>query len=330
MTASLPKAELHLHLEGSVRPDLIRELAAGHGITLDPALFTADGDFAWTDFVDFLRVYDATSVVVRTRDDYRRIAYDYLARSATEGAIYVEMIVSSHHAAMAGLPYPEQLDGIVEGIESARAQFGIEARILATCVRHEGPEAAIRSAREAAAHPHPLVTGFHMGGNENLYHPRDFAPAYRIAAEAGLRLSAHAGEAAGAESVRAALDHLPIERVGHGVRAVEDATLLAELASRGLPLEVCPNSNIATRVYPSLAAHPLPALRQAGCRVTLNSDDPPYFGTSIGHEYATAAEAFGLDDRALVAITRTAIDAAFCDEDTRAALHRRIDGWPTL
>jgi adenosine deaminase len=193
------------------------------------------------------------------------------------------------------------------------------------CLRHLGPGPAVDVARRVAAAPHPLVTGFGMAGDEAVGRAADFAPAFAIAAGAGLACTAHAGEVCGAESVRDAIRSLPLARIGHGVRAVEDPDLVREIVDRGLVLEVCPVSNVATGVYPSLAAHPFGRLRAAGVAVTLASDDPPYFDTSIGREYAEAARHAGLDDRALGAVTRTALRAAFVDEDTRAALLARVD-----
>jgi adenosine deaminase len=175
------------------------------------------------------------------------------------------------------------------------------------------------------------VVGFQRAGDEAGYPPGPFAAAYAIAADAGLGCSVHAGEWAGAESVRAALE-LPVTRIGHGVRAIEDPALVAEIAERGIVLECCPTSNVVLGVFPSFDAHPLPALRDAGVRVTLASDDPPYFGASVGGEYAVARERFGMNDAELIALTRTAIEASFAEPPLRASLQARLDdadGRPT-
>jgi adenosine deaminase len=321
----VPKAELHLHLEGAAGPDLVRRLAARHGAALPETLFDAAGRFAWTDFLDFLRVYDIASSFIRTAADYEAVTYDYLVASAAEGAIYVELMSSPQHAAMAGLSYEGHLDGIAAGIVRARAETGIEARIVVTCVRQFGVEAAVMVARRTVRHPHPLVTGFGMGGDEEGFPPGPYLRAFRIAhEEAGLGCTIHAGEAAGPESVWAAID-LPVQRIGHGVRAIEDEALVAELADRDLVLEVCPTSNIATGVYAVYSDHPFRRLIDAGVRVTLASDDPPYFGTSIGREYAVAGQFFGMDEVALRRVTRHAVEAAFVDPPTRAALLDRLN-----
>ena len=178
-------------------------------------------------------------------------------------------------------------------------------------------------ARYAATRPHPYVVGFQMSGDEENFPARDFAEAYGIASEAGLGCTVHAGEWAGPESVRAALE-LPVTRIGHGVRSIEDPALVEELAERGIVLECCPTSNVVLDLFPSYEDHPLPPLMDAGVPVTLGSDDPPYFGASIGGEYAVCRERFGFDDERLRGITRTAVDAAFCDDKLKPSLMRRV------
>jgi adenosine deaminase len=321
---TLPKAELHVHLEGTAPPHLVRRIAERNGLRVPDGVFAAPDRFAWRDFLDFLRTYDMAASVIRTAEDYRDIAYEYLSACAAEGAIYVELIASPDHASLVGVSDDEHLAGIAAGIDAARAEHGIEARILLTCIRNFGVEQALRIAAYAAQRPHPYVVGFQMAGDEAGYPPGPFVEAYELAAGAGLGCSVHAGEWAGADSVRAALD-LPVSRIGHGVRAIEDPELVAEIAERGIVLECCPTSNVALGVFGSFEEHPLPALRDAGVRVTLGSDDPPYFGASVGGEYAVARERFGMTDAELHEITRTAIEASFAEPALRAALLGRLD-----
>jgi adenosine deaminase len=238
---------------------------------------------------------------------------------AAEGAIYVELTASADHATQVGLSDEEHLAALAQGIDDARAETGIEARIVMSCVRHFGAEKAREVARRTVEGPHPYVTGFGMGGDEAGFPPEAFAPAFEIAREAGLGLTVHAGEWAGPESVRGGLA-LGVSRIGHGVRASEDPELVRELADRGTVLEVCPTSNVVLGLYPSYEAHPLPALRDAGVPVTLGSDDPPYWDASIGGEYAVAAERMGFDEEALREVTRTALRAAFVEEEVRRRL----------
>jgi adenosine deaminase len=318
----IPKAELHVHLEGTAPPDLIRRLAERNDMPVPDGVFDTPERFAYTDFLDFLRTYDLAASVIRTGDDYRDVTYEYLAACARDGALYVELTASPDHAALVGLSDDEHLDGIARGIDDARAEFGIEGRILISCVRNFGVEQALRVARYAAELPHPYVVGFSMAGDEENFPAGDYVEPFEIAAAAGLGCTVHAGEWAGADSVRAALE-LPVTRIGHGVRAIEDAALVEQLAERGIVLECCPTSNVVLGAFPTYEEHPLPRLRAAGVKVTLGSDDPPYFGASIGGEYAVCSERFGYDDEQLRDITRTALEAAFCEETLKNRLIRR-------
>jgi adenosine deaminase len=318
------KAELHVHLEGTAPPELVTRIAARNCVDLPERLLGTDGRFRYTDFLDFLATYDLAASVIRTRQDYRDITYEYLCSCADGGAIYVELTASPDHATDVGLSQEGHLEGIVQGIDEARRDTGIEGRILMSAVRQFGVERAVRVARYAAERPHPYVVGFSMAGDEAGFPAGLFAEAFEIAAGAGLGCTMHAGEWAGADSVRAALE-LPITRIAHGVRAIEDQDLVYELEARSMVLDCCPTSNVVLGVFPSYAAHPLPALRDAGVRVTLGSDDPPYFGATLAGEYEVCASEFGFGPDDLRDITHTAIDAAFCDEDLRSALHARID-----
>ncbi|GGE90081.1 adenosine deaminase [Stappia taiwanensis] len=323
----LPKAELHVHVEGAAPPDLVRRLAEKYSVDIG-GLFNEDGGYDWQDFSSFLAVYDKASRLFRAPEDYALLSETYLRQLAAEGAIYAELTISPDHAAGAGLSYAAYVGGLAEGIERARAETGIEARMIAIGVRHFGAQAVERVALQVTGAPHPLVTGFGLAGDEREGHPASFARAFRIAGEAGLGLTAHAGEFAGPESVAAALDFLKVRRIGHGVRAIEDPALVERLAAEGIVLEVCPGSNLALGLYGALRFHPVNLLRRAGCRITLNSDDPPFFRTTLGQEYASCAEVFGWSREDLIAITGCAIDAAFCDDETRAALRRRLPAVP--
>jgi adenosine deaminase len=319
----VPKVELHVHLEGTAPPDLIRRLSERNRLPVPDGVFATPDRFAYTDFLDFLRTYDKAASVIRTSEDYRDITYEYLVSCAGQGAIYVELTASPDHAKLVGLSDEEHLDGIARGIDDARAETGIEGRILISCVRNFGVEPALRVAHYAAERPHPYVVGFSMAGDEENYPPAAYAEAFEIAAAAGLGCTVHAGEWAGPDSVRGGLG-LPVSRIGHGVRSIEDPALVEELAERGTVLEVCPTSNVVLGIYPTYEEHPLPRLRDAGVQVTLGSDDPPYFGATIGGEYALCAEHYDLDHEALRGITRTAIEAAFCEETLKQRLMQTV------
>ncbi len=189
------------------------------------------------------------------------------------------------------------IEAIAEGIYRARQATGIEGRIVVTGVRHVGVEAVEQAARLTVAHPHPLVTGFGMAGDERMGRVQDFKRAFDIARDGGLHLTVHAGEFGGADSVRDALDHLKVSRIGHGVRSIEDPDLVRRLADEAIVLEICPASNVVLEVYRDIASHPFPRLEQAGCVVTLSSDDPPHFHTSLENEYEIAATILAMGAR---------------------------------
>ncbi|WP_421996618.1 adenosine deaminase [Reyranella sp.] len=312
----IPKAELHCHLEGSIPPALAHTLAARNGLAMPPGLMSEGGHYVWNDFLSFLKAYDLVCTTLRTPRDFGDVIYSYLAGAARQGAVYVEMFCSPERPAALGLSYGQWLEALEEGIERARREFGIEGRIIVICIRHLGPERALRMVQKMVAEPHRYVVGFGMGGDEAKFAPADFAPAYRLAHEHGYGCTVHAGEVVGPESVWAAIRDLPVTRIGHGVRSADDPRLMEELARRGTVLEVCPGSNVALGLYPDRASHPLHRLIAAGVRVTLNSDDPPFFNTSLGEEYDKA----GLGEAELRGIARTAIEASFADEATRRRL----------
>lgn len=322
--ALIPKADIHAHIEGTMRPELTVELSAKNDVAIDPELFREDGSYAWTDFRHFLQTYDAAAHAICTPADYARVAYDHFARSAAQGIVYGEVFASPNHALASGMSYADMVEGIAAGLDAAERDHAVAGRIIVNAVRHHGVDKAVAAAEMAGRHPHPKVTGFGIAGDEAFGAHADFARAFEIARAAGLRCTAHAGEVLGPQSVRAALDALKVERIGHGVRAVEDRDLVARLAAEGIVLEVCPGSNVALGVYPDLDAHPLRLLFEAGVRVTVNSDDPPFFGTDIGLEYERAGTKMGFSDDDLGCFTRTAIEAAFVDEETRAKLLVRL------
>ncbi|RUV28127.1 MULTISPECIES: adenosine deaminase [unclassified Mesorhizobium] len=317
------KAELHCHIEGAAAPELVIRQAQKYG--KDTSRYIRNGSFVWHDFTSFLAAYDFSSDLFRTEEDYARLADHYLTSLARDGAIYSEIFTSPDHAGKAGLSPKAYTDALGEGIARAKARTGIEGRMIVTGVRNTGVESIEQAARFAARCGHPLVTGFGVAGDERMGDLEDYVRAFEIAREAGLGITVHAGELMGWESVEAALDHIRPARIGHGVRAVENPDIVRRIADEGVVLECCPSSNVALKVFDSFADHPFPALQAAGCKVTLNSDDPPYFWTSLKREYDIAAEHFSMNDKALAAVTRTAIEAAFVDKKTRTALLTRLN-----
>lgn len=318
------KAELHCHIEGAASTDLVEKQARKYGVNIDGHI-KGDG-FAWHDFTSFLAAYDLSASLFRTAEDYALLAQTHFERIAADGAIYGEVFISTNHAQSCGLDPKEYIAGLAEGMGRAKANTGIEARMVATGLRHLGPEGVDEAARFLIANPHPLITGWGMAGEERMHHPKDFVRSFDMARDAGYGITVHAGELVGWQSVADALDHLKPTRLGHGVRAIENPDLVKRLADEKIVLECCPASNISLSVFPSFAEHSFLKLRAAGIPVTLNSDDPPYFATSLAHEYEIGATEFGLSEAELAEITRTAIKAAFVDEATRARLLTRLDG----
>ncbi len=316
------KAELHCHIEGAADPALVRRLARKHGVDVSSIL--DENGYRWHDFTSFLHAYDTASKVFQTPEDYRLLTFDYYRRLSEQNAIYGEVFASPDHAAQMGIGYADLIAAMSDGIDQANEEFGIEGRIIVICVRHLGARQAEATAQALCQNPHPKVTGFGMAGDERAYEVEDFAVAFKTAADAGVGLTAHAGELRGPKSVRDALDHLGVTRIGHGVRAIEDLELVERLADEDIVCEVCPGSNLALGIYPDEAAHPLRKLVEAGVRVTLNSDDPPFFHTSLAEEYELAAR-LGLDDQQIRQTTRTSIKAAFVDDATRHRLLAKLD-----
>tara|TARA_R110002020_G_scaffold37688_6_gene113598 strand:+ start:1921 stop:2943 length:1023 start_codon:yes stop_codon:yes gene_type:complete len=328
LTTTFMKAEIHCHIEGAAPPALALQQARKYGV--DASTFLSDGRYLWSDFSEFLVCYDRVAALFRTDADYALLTETYLTELAAANTIYSEIIVSPDHGDRIGLGADAYLSGISEGIHNARDKTGIEARIIVTGERHFGPDSVIAAADYAARSSNPLVTGFNMAGEERMGRVADYARAFDIARDAGLGLTIHAGEVCGPFSVIDALDLVRPSRIGHGVRAIEDMDLVARLADLGTVLEVCPGSNVALQVYPDFDHHPLRRLKEAGVRVCLNSDDPPFFRTSLEREYRIAAEVMGFSEAEINGMTRTAVEAAFVDEDTRSRLLARLDGAAAL
>ncbi|WP_245866483.1 adenosine deaminase [Oceaniglobus roseus] len=323
--ATRPKIELHLHLEGAAPPAFVRGLAKEKSIDI-PGIFDERGHYAYADFWDFLKVYEAATSVLRTPEDYARLTSAVLAECAAHGVIYVETFLSPDFCGGRDVSaWRDYLHAIREAAEAAERSDGIVLRGIVTPIRHFGPDKAKETALCAAETAGEFITGFGIGGDEKAGHLKDFAWAFDMAREAGLRLTAHAGEWGGPQSVRDALDRLRVERIGHGVRAIEDPALVDRLAEDGIVLEVCPGSNVALGLYPTWRDHPVEKLRAKGVKVTVSTDDPPFFHTTMSREYDRLAEAFDWDEGVFEEIERTSLDAAFCDAATKETLKKRLE-----
>ncbi len=321
---AMPKVELHLHLEGGAPPAFIRELAAEQSADLS-GIFDNKGAYKWSNFTEFLAVYEAASELLKGPEEFKRLMKAVLSEQASHGVIYTEHFLASDLCGDGSAEaWAEHLAAMNEGAEEAMAEHGIEVRFIPTCIRHFGPEKAEHAARLAAETAGERVTGWGMGGAESLHMPADFATAYKIAEEAGLGLTCHAGEIEGPEMVEATLDALNVTRIGHGVRSVENPATVARLVREGITLEVNPGSNISLSVFPSWADHSINALRDQGVKVTVSTDDPPYFHTDMTREYEMLDKHLGWDKAALKAQNMDAMDAAFCDQATKDRIKARL------
>ncbi|NRB17208.1 MAG: adenosine deaminase [Rhodobacteraceae bacterium] len=323
--ADLPKIELHLHHEGAAPPAFIRQLAHEKKMDLS-GIFRDDGGYDFRDFSHFLSVYEAASEVLTGPEEFRRLTLAILEESAANGVVYSETFLSPDFCGGGDLiAWREYLAAIQDAADEAEKKFGITLRGVVTCVRHFGPDQAKKAAKCAADTAGDWIVGFGMGGNEGMGQQGDFAWSFDCAREAGLRLTTHAGEFGGPESVRDAVRILGVERIGHGVRAMEDAELVQELADRGTVLEVCPGSNVVLGLFPDFASHPIAKLRDAGVKVTVSTDDPPFFHTTMRREYEKLNQAFGWDAEDFAALNATALAAAFCDDATRERVQKRLE-----
>jgi len=323
--AELPKVELHLHLVGAAAPASVAALAARRpdvGVPADIASVKAL--FEFRDFAHFIAVYLQVSDLLRDGADLVELADGVVATLAAQRVRYAEITVTPYTHVAAGIAWPDVRDALGEARRRA-ARAGVEVAWCLDVSGDDGAEAAEQTARWAVEDPPDGLVSFGLGGREAGVDRAAFAPAFAVARAAGLRSVPHAGEADGATSIWKAVRDLGADRIGHGVRCLEDPDLVAHLVNEQIPLEVCPSSNVCTAVVAALGEHPLPRLVDAGLVVTLNSDDPTMFGTSISDEYRRVADTFGYGVDELAHFARSAVDAAFFPWARRRALHDEID-----
>lgn len=325
---SLPKVELHLHLEGGAPPAFIRGLAAEKNMDLS-GIFNPDGSYAYRDFDHFLSVYEAACTTLTGPEEFRRLTLAVLEQSAANGVVYSETFLSPDFCGGGDLAaWRDYLAAIEEAADEAERTMGITLRGIVTCIRHFGPDKAREAALCAAETRGRFLTGFGMAGAELMGRPGDFSYSFDMAREAGLRITCHAGEWGGPDMVADTLRDLRPERIGHGINAARDLALVDRIAEAGIVLEVCPGSNVFLGAVPSWKAHPIKLLRDRGVKVTVSTDDPPFFGTTMTAEYDNLAETFGWEEDELRALNRTALDAAFCDAETRERIAKKLEPAP--
>lgn len=319
--AALPKAELHLHLEGAVSAATAARLARRHGLAGPD-----EGDessFAFADLAEFLRAYDLVCRSMRTAADFSETTQEALARCAASGARYVEMFFSPHAHKESGVGYDTMLSGILSGFEAARRAHGLEARLIPAHSRELGPEAAERFLDEVLANRTREVIGIGLDYQERPFPPAPFARTWERARKAGLEVTAHAGEDGPAAYVRDSMERLGCRRIDHGYHVVDDPDLVALCRARGLAFTVCPTTTLHTTIWRRLddPDHAIRRMIEAGLEVMINTDDPGLFGTDLNREYRLVAEAFGLSRRALADLALAGLRASWLpDAEKRARL----------
>lgn len=317
----MPKIELHAHLEGSISPSTLLEMARRNGLSL-PAndLAGIERLFCYDDFLGFLQVYMICARTLCTGEDFAQLTYEVLKAAAAQNIRYIELFLSSMQHRLRSLDFAELLQGIADGRERAYREMGIQSGIMFDYGRQFGSEEAIEMAHEAVAGRKYGVVAFSIGGDEINYPPALFVEAFKVARAGGLGLTAHAGEAAGAESVRDAVELLGVSRIGHGIRVLEDPVLVEELRRCKVALDVCPTSNVRTGVVRSYDEHPVRRLYNAGLLMTINSDDPTLFGTTLTDEFLLAAERFGFTVDEICGLVQNAVRASFLPPEHKERL----------
>ncbi|MEU7166505.1 adenosine deaminase [Streptomyces morookaense] len=326
--AGLPKAELHVHHVGSASPRIVAELAARHPDSPVPTDPEALADFfTFRDFAHFIEVYLSVVDLIRDAEDVRLLTYEVARDMARQNIRYAELTVTPYSSTRRGIPDAAFVEAIEDARKAAESELGVVLRWCFDIPGEAGLEAAEETARIACdLRPDGLVS-FGLGGPEIGVPRPQFKPYFDRAIAAGLHSVPHAGETTGPQTIWDALTELRAERIGHGTSAPQDPALLAHLAEHRIPLEVCPTSNLATRAVTDLDRHPVREMVSAGVLVTINSDDPPMFGTDLNTEYGVAARLLDLDAAGVAALARNAVEASFMDAAGKAALTAEIDAY---
>jgi aminodeoxyfutalosine deaminase len=314
-----PKIELHVHLEATVRPETLLEIARKNDFPLPADSVEGIRElYRFRDFDHFIEVWILTTNALRTEDDFRRVAVGYAEEAARHGAVYVEGIFSPIERTWRGVRWQDMFEGYCAGAQEALELHGVEMRLTPDITRGASPEDGVELVEHAMSYRERGIVGVGLGGEEALHPPEKFVEAFRLAREVGLGSVPHAGEVVGPASIWGAIDALHADRVRHGIRAGEDPVLIRELAARQIVLDVTPLSNVRTGVVPSLEEHPLPDLLGAGIPCSVSTDDPEMFDTDLTREYE-AVSSLGLSPQTFF---EAGVKGALCDELTRERLRR--------
>ncbi|PCG13467.1 MULTISPECIES: adenosine deaminase [Sphingomonas] len=322
---ALPKAELHLHIEGSLEPELMFALAARNGVAIPYAsVEEVRAAYAFSNLQDFLDIYYAGADVLRTRADFHDLAAAYFDRAAADGVVHAEIMFDPQTHTARGIPFAEVIEGLLSAMAQAQARHGITSALIMSFLRHLSEEEAFATLAEATPWL-DRITAVGLDSSEVGHPPEKFARVFAAARGRGLKLVAHAGEEGPPEYVRQALDVLAVDRIDHGNRSLEDPALVERLAREGMTLTVCPLSNLKLCVVDRIEDHPIDAMLAQGLRATINSDDPAYFGGYVADNYRAVAAARGLDRAALATLARNSFTGSFLPADAVAAHVARVD-----
>ena len=313
---ALPKAEIHIHLEGAILPQTAMELATRNGVSL-PECDTVEDLYSYANLMEFLAVYGAIADSIVTVDDFRRITYEMLESATRNGCRYMEFFISPH--AHKEVPFSLQFEGIRVGMADAKSDFGIVSRIIPGMNRELGPAAGEHYLDEILANRGDDVIGLGLDYNEAPFPPEPFAAVFARAAQNGLRLTAHAGESGPAAYIAGSLDVLKVERIDHGYNVVDDPALVSRCRDEGVAFTCCPSTTKYTTSWRNLAAsdHPIRRMREAGLSVSINSDDPPMFATDLGREFEIAHTELGFSLADIKAAIMSSLEASWIDDTTR-------------
>lgn len=323
----LPKAELHLHIEGTLEPELMFELAQRNAVAIPYAsVEDVRAAYAFSNLQDFLDIYYAGANVLRTRADFHDLAMAYFDRAAADGVVHAELMFDPQTHTDRGIAFAEVIEGLLAAMDEAKAKHGISSELILSFLRHLSEEAAFETL-EMATPWLDRVKAVGLDSSEVGYPPVQFAQVFAAARDKGLKLTMHAGEEGPPEYVYQVLDLIHVDRIDHGNRALEDAALTGRLAEMGMTLTVCPLSNLKLCVIDDIAHHPIDAMLRAGLKATLNSDDPAYFGGYIADNYRAVAEGRGLSKEDLVTLARNSFTGSFLAADEVARHVAAIDAF---
>lgn len=323
----LPKAELHVHIEGTLEPSLMFEIAKRNGIQLKhKSVEELKAKYDFKDLQEFLDLYYEGANVLLTEQDFYDLTWAYLQKIQGQNVVHTEIFFDPQTHTQRGVPFETALNGIKNALANAKEKWGITSEIIPNFLRHLSEEDAMLTFSEAMGFREDFV-GFGLDSSELGHPPAKFIQVFGMVREEGLRIVAHAGEEGPAEYIRDALDLLNVSRIDHGIRAIDDENLMRDLAQKQIPLTVCPLSNIKLKAVADMNLHPLKKLLDAGLVVTINSDDPAYFGGYINENYLAAAQALQLTRAEVIKIAQNSFNASFAGNERKAEMLAKLDAY---